>query len=125
MEAMKDQFKLDGHATFEWLEDRAFLLQHSDFEPAKMPPASTMIIGGDESTETYGILYYDSRGVARTLQMSLKDGVWKVWREAPDFSQRFTATFSDDGSIITGRWEKSMDGKNWEHDFDLTYAKIR
>ena len=125
MEATKEQFKLEGHAMFEWLEDGAFLLQRSDFEPAKLPPASTMIIGSDESTETYNILYYDSRGVARMLRMSLKDGIWKIWREAPGFSQRFTSTFSEDGNTITGRWEKSLDGTHWEHDFDLTYTKIR
>ncbi len=26
--------------------------------------------------------YYDSHGVARIYQMSLNDGVWKLWREA-------------------------------------------
>jgi hypothetical protein len=60
--------------------------------------------------------------------MSLEDGVWKLWREEPDFSpldfsQRFTGTFSDDGKTIGGRWEISQDGKTWELDFDLTYKK--
>jgi hypothetical protein len=84
-----------------------------------------MIIGRDESTETYCILYYDSRGVSRVYQMSLSDGVWKMWREVPDFSQRFTGTFGDNGQTITGRWESSSDGAHWEHDFDLTYKKAR
>jgi hypothetical protein len=26
---------------------------------------------------------------------------------------------------LTGAWEKSPDGARWEHDFDLTYTKIR
>jgi len=53
------------------------------------------------------------------------DGVWKLWRDAPGFSQRFTGTFSDDGRTIKGRWEKSGDGAQWDHDFDLTYTKVR
>jgi hypothetical protein len=82
-----------------------------------------MVIGGDESTETYCALYFDSRGVSRIYQMSLNDGVWKMWREAPGFRQRFTGTFSDDGGTIRGYWERSADGSHWEHDFDLTYTK--
>ena len=47
--------------------------------------------------------------------MSFEDGVWKLWRDEPDFSpldfaQRYTGISSDDG-------------KTWEHDFDLTYIK--
>ena len=57
--------------------------------------------------------------------MSLEDGAWKMWREAPGFSQRFMGTFSDDGNTITTRWEKSSDGVNWEHDLDLTYTMVR
>jgi hypothetical protein len=37
---------------------------------------------------------------------------------------RFTGTFSDDGDTIGGTWEKSFDGSNWEHDFNLTYRRV-
>jgi hypothetical protein len=37
----------------------------------------------------------------------------------------FTGTFCDDGSAIQGRGETSNDGSTWEHDFDLTYSKVR
>jgi hypothetical protein len=40
-------------------------------------------------------------------------------------AQRFSATISDDGNTISGRWEKSPDGRTWETDFDLTYRKAR
>jgi hypothetical protein len=57
--------------------------------------------------------------------MSFGANVWKIWREAPGFSQRFSATLSDDGTLIMGTWEKSPDGTSWEHDFDLTYTRLR
>ncbi len=114
---------------------RAFLIQHADAEPVEFPvPAEwiknspfplTTIIGLDDSTKTYSMLYADARGVLRVYQMSLSDGAWKTWREAPGFWQRFVGTFSDDGNTITGYWEKSSDGSHWEHDFDVTYTKIR
>lgn len=112
-----------GRATFAWLEGGAFLLQHSEV-PRTGFPRGTMTIGRDESVETYCMLYFDSRGVSRIYQMSLSDGVWKLWRDAPGFSQRFTGTFTDDGRTIAGQWEKSSDGQSWEHDFDLTYRKV-
>jgi hypothetical protein len=57
--------------------------------------------------------------------MTLSNGVWKLWRDAPDsFPQRFSGTFSDDGNTITDRWEKAEDGSNWATDFDLIYRKV-
>ena len=41
-----------------------------------------------------------------------------------DFAQRYTGTFSDDGTTIAGRWEIAHDGSTWEHDFDLTYTRM-
>jgi hypothetical protein len=47
--------------------------------------------------------------------MSFEDGVWKLWRDEPDFSpldfsQRFTGIFSDDSKSLASRWEISHDG---------------
>ena len=63
--------------------------------------------------------------VARVYEMSFSDGLWRLWRDSPGFSQRFTGTFSDDAITIAGRWERSSDGSMWEHDFDLTYTRVR
>ena len=48
-----------------------------------------------------------------------------MWRDSPKFSQRFEGRFSKDKRTITAYWEKSLDGKKWEHDFDLRYTKAR
>lgn len=44
-------------------------------------------------------------------------GSWGTMR------QRYTGTFSEDGSTITGGWEKSIDGGDWKHDFVLIYHR--
>jgi hypothetical protein len=75
--------------------------------------------------EIYTVLHYDSRGVSRVYQMSFGERVWKIWRQAPGFSQRFSGMLSDDGDSIRATWEKSRDGSDWEHDFDLIYTKTR
>jgi len=54
--------------------------------------------------------------------MSLNDGVWKLWREAPGFWQRYTGMFSDDGRTIKGALEGAAERSQWKHDLDLKYV---
>jgi hypothetical protein len=114
---------VQAQAAFQWIEDGAFLLQRSQAERPDFPKGIS-IVGADDTNETYTMLYFDSRGVSRIYQMSVNDGVWKIWRNAPGFSQRFEGKFSADGKTITSRWEKSTDGTTWELDFNGTYRKV-
>jgi hypothetical protein len=82
------------------------------------------MIGRDDASRAFSVLYADGRGVSRIYQMSFAQGVWKIWRDAPGFHQRFTGRLSPDRRGIEARWEKSEDGMIWETDFDLTHAKI-
>jgi hypothetical protein len=108
--------------TFEWLDGRFFLTQRFVTEhPAA--PSGIAIIGVGTEPDAFTQHYYDSRGVARVYQMTLDGGIWKLWREAPGFCQRFTGHISADGNMITGAWEASPDGQTWSHDFALTYLK--
>ncbi|HEX9990597.1 MAG TPA: hypothetical protein VGE45_19230 [Chloroflexia bacterium] len=113
-----------GRTIFEWSEGGSFLIVRGSVEHPAFP-SSTAILGGDGETERYSMLYFDSRGISRLYEMSLTNETWKLWREAPGFSQRFTGKFSEDGDTIAGSWERSSDGANWEHDFDLTYTKFK
>jgi hypothetical protein len=112
-----------GSTSFRWLEGGPFLLQLSEVPNTDFPRA-TSIIGPDDAAETYAVLYFDSRGVSRIYQMSWTEGTWKMWRDFPGFSQRFTGTFNKENNKITARWEKSSDGSKWKHDFDLTYTRV-
>ena len=115
---------LRGTVSFEWFDGGAFLIMRAGGMEWSGPSGSIGVIGRDDMAETYSMLYFDARGVSRIYEMSFGDGVWKQWRSAPGFSQRFTGTLSDDGSTITARWEKSSDGSHWDHDFDLTYTRV-
>ena len=117
-----------ARVTFEWLPEKRFLIERWEV-PVPEAPDGIAIIGADpNSGGNYLQHYFDSRGVARVYKMSFENGVWKLWRDEPDFSpldfsQRYIGTFSDDGRSIAGAWEINHDGKTWEHDFDLTYRK--
>lgn len=110
-----------GRATFAWIEEGAFLRLRSEApEPA---PDATWIIGSDDSADSCTALYHDSRGVARVYRMSLDAGVWRIWRDAPGFCQRYVGTLRAEGEI-RGAWEKSADGSVWEKDFDMFYTRV-
>jgi hypothetical protein len=111
-----------GPVSFEWVQDGAFLLMRQGDKPPS-PPAARWLISRDDSAPDYTVLYYDARGVSRVYHMSFEDGVWRIWRSAPGFSQRFEGRFSDDGNTMTAAWEKSFDGTQWEHDFNVTYRR--
>ncbi|MFZ0217140.1 MAG: pyridoxamine 5'-phosphate oxidase family protein [Candidatus Dormiibacterota bacterium] len=110
-----------GRTEFEWLEGGAYLLVRSH-APAPNP-TGTWIIGPDESATSGSALYHDQRGVSRVYESTFVDGVWKLWRNVPGFTQRFTGTLSPDGRRIEGTWEMSDDGTEWRHDFDLIYTR--
>jgi hypothetical protein len=67
--------------------------------------------------------YYDARGVFRIFDMSIDAKGWRLSRNAPGFSQRFTSTFEDGGATIYGRWELCQDDVNWIADLRITYRR--
>lgn len=122
-----------GQTVFEWMDGGAFLIQrfssqrfssqHSaSGDPAV--PSGMAVIGPVTETESVFIQhYYDSRGVARAYRMLMTGETLMLSRESPGFCQRYRATFSADGTVLTGAWEYSADGEEWEYDFGLTYRK--
>ena len=113
-----------GVARFEWVEGGAVLAMHHDRDESGSP-AARMIFGRDQDEEDYSVLYSDTRGVSRIYRMSFTTQEWRMWRDNPSFAQRFEASYSKDGSRMTGHWEKSIDRGAWEHDFNLEYSRVR
>lgn len=113
----------EARATFEWNESRAHLIARTTVDLPEAPNTIS-IIGCDAANGTYFQLYSDDRGVCRVYGMSIGDDEWKLWREGDPFPQRFTATISEDGDTIAGRWEKAEDGTNYTTDFYLTYTRL-
>jgi hypothetical protein len=113
-----------GQVSFEWVQDGAFLVMRMGDKPPD-PPDAIWLISRDESTPDYTVLYYDARSVSRVYEMSFSERVWKIWRESPGFWQRYEGILSNNGNTIIARWEKSSDGTQWEHDFNITYTRIK
>jgi hypothetical protein len=118
-----------ARVTFEWMADRAFVIERWTI-PIPEAPDGVAVIGWDQGRGKFLQHYFDQRGVARLYEMSLAVGVWTLERTKPDFSpfefsQRFSGTVTADGKRIEGTWEISNDHKTWAKDFDLIYTRIR
>jgi hypothetical protein len=111
-----------GTSSFEWLPGRRFLIHRSDLPPGPIP-ASISIIGGGDTSGTWPMHYFDSRGVMRTYQVTFEGDTWRWWRDHPGFSQRFTGTFADGGRTIRGRGELQQAGEPWKPDLQVTYRR--
>jgi hypothetical protein len=115
---------LHGHTSFAWLKGGAFLIMHSTMDHANMPNGIA-IFGSDDATEELFMLYVDERSVSRKYAATLRDKIWKLWRNAPGFAQRFTGTLGDNGDTISGVWELSEDGSTWKRDLEMTYTRLK
>jgi hypothetical protein len=111
---------IHGNFGCSWIEAGAVLVMR---QGGPSPPLATWIIGRDEASPDYRVLYSDGRGVSRIYAMSLTGNKRRLWRDHAGFSQRFEATVSDDRNSIAGHWEKSSNGQGWEHDFYVAYSR--
>jgi hypothetical protein len=102
---------LHGSASFKWLEGGAFIIMHAAIEHEQFP-AGVAIFGSDDSSEEYSMLYFDERKVSRKYASTLKDNVWKWWRNDAEFSQRYICTISNDGNTIVAKGEMSRNGQS-------------
>jgi hypothetical protein len=108
--------------SFAWADDGDFLVQRTDAGPPgddmpeewlkNAPFPTTSIIGYDDGDGIFSMLYSDARGVYRVYRMSIDGGLWRIWRRAEGFHQRFSGTFSRDGNTITAGWDRSTDGRD-------------
>ena len=91
-----------GTAVFEWLEGERFLIQRYRTDHPDFPDAISILgfMGEDRvddgshgaaaagGTAEMRMHYHDSRGVFRVLGTSIDGAEWRLWRNAPGFSQR-------------------------------------
>jgi hypothetical protein len=128
-----------GTVTMEWLEGERFLIHRARTDHPDFPDSIAIIgiTGRDRvdnarnsgrtvaSDSRLCMHYFDSRGVFRVYDVSIDDAEWRIWRDAPGFSQRFIGTFADGGETIDGRWELCQDDVNWDNDLEITYLRRR
>jgi hypothetical protein len=109
-----------GSTTFEWLEGGHFLVQRISTEH-ELFPGSISVIGAPEAGGGLVMEYFDSRGVRRTYGAAIEDGVLRMWRDDPEFAQRFSATLAPDA--FEGLWQLARTPGDWQDDVKVTYRR--
>jgi hypothetical protein len=116
---------LHGRTSFEWLEPGGLIRLRSSIQEDVGIPAGTAIIGSDDESGAYSMVYYDERGVSRIYAFGVQADGFRWWRDSPALAQRYTLTIADGGQTLIGRGELSQDGgSTWEQDLDLTYTRV-
>jgi hypothetical protein len=110
-----------GRMTFEWLEGGRFLVQRSRNDHELFPDA-ICVIGAPEAGEGLVMEYFDSRGVRRTYGISLDGSELRMWRDDPEFAQRYAATLGADA--FDGLWQVARTPGDWQDDLRVTYRRV-
>ena len=55
--------------------------------------------------------------------MSFEKGVWRIWRDAPGFRQRFEGRLQQKGRKIVAHWDKAEGKGPWTLDFDMVFRR--
>ena len=79
------------------------------------------MIGAPEEGDGLVMEYFDSRGVRRTYGVSLEDGLLRMWRDAPGFDQRYSATLGLDR--FEGVFELAESPGDWQEDLKVSYRR--
>ena len=109
-----------GHVTLEWVEGGHFIVQRSHNEHELFPDA-ICIIGAPETGDGLVMEYFDSRGVRRTYNIALEDGVLRIWRDHEGFDQRMAATIAPDR--YEAQYQLAETRGEWKDDLKVIYRR--
>lgn len=114
-----------GRSSFEWLDGERFLIQRSTADHPDFPNSISVIgaMADDDEDQRLSMHYYDSRGVHRVYSLEMSEGVLRIARDAPAFSQRLEARLADGGDTLAGTWLLSRDDETWDDDLEITYRR--
>jgi hypothetical protein len=109
-----------GTVRLDWLEGGHFIVQHSHNDHELLPDAIS-VIGPSETGDQLLMEYFDSRGVRRTYEIAIEDGVLRVWRDHPGFDQRMSATLAPDG--FEALYQLAEAPGDWRDDLKMIYRR--
>ena len=115
-------FVVQGQITYEWLEGGHFVVLRSHNDHPQFPDAIS-IIGAPEEGDGLVLEYFDDRGVRRTYNVEIGDGVMTWWRDMPGFDQRMVATLGEDE--MESNAELAQTPGEWQHDMKTVYRRRR
>ena len=113
--------------TFEWATGRFFLVHRFDGKVGDNDASCIEITGYDPQSESYSAHTYYSNGLTNDWRLHERDGTWTLtgdWDLAETKAKtRCTTAFSANGAVMTGRWEMSVEGGEWQTFWDVSSTR--
>jgi Protein of unknown function (DUF1579) len=114
--------KIDAVDTYQWLPGGFGLVHSVDAKVGDEKVEGAEIIGYDPDRGAYVTQYFGSDGPAAYEANLARENEALIWRMRSK-ENRFTGTFNDDGTVITGHWELLDDDGTWQPWMDITLTK--
>lgn len=112
--------ELRGRTSFAWHEGRAFLIMRNEVDEPGFPDG-VAIIGSDNPGGTFSMIYFDERGVSRTMHVTVGEET-VTWRhDNPDFAQCLTITREGDRLVSKGLMSEK--GGPWRDDLSQVFER--
>jgi hypothetical protein len=113
---------LEGRTSFTRHEGGAFLVMRSQVDHPDFPDG-VAIVGSDDSSGAYSMLYFDERGISRILSLSVGERSVTWSHDDPEFAQSLTIAAEGDKLVSKGRM--SRNGGAWEDDLSQVFTRAQ
>jgi hypothetical protein len=108
--ASGEPLDFEGTDSYEWFPGGSFLLHHVDVTMGGDAVKAIEIISYDEATGKYPMHHFDGSGKLQVSEGRFNGNGWTF----SSFTERGSFTFSEDGNVLSGTWEKLSEKKVWE-----------
>ncbi|MDQ6659894.1 MAG: DUF1579 domain-containing protein [Chloroflexota bacterium] len=114
---------ISGQVTIEWLPGGFFLQQRGEMDFMGFTIQSLELVGYDPSTKAFtSYVYSNMGGVPLPYQWDVQGDIVTHWTEG----SKYTGTFSEDGTILSGGW-RPEEGKEGSENaaYDATMIRVQ
>ncbi len=114
---------ISGRVTIEWLPGGFFLQQRGEMDFMGFTIQSLELVGYDPSTKAFSSTVYSNMGgVPLPYQWDVQGDIVTHWSEG----SKYTGTFSEDGTILSGGW-RPEEGKEGSENaaYDATMIRVQ
>jgi hypothetical protein len=114
--------KLRGRTHIQWHESGAFLVMHSEVDHPEFPDG-VAIIGSDNATGRFSMIYFDERGVSRIMDVTVSERSVTWEHDDPKFAQRLTIVAEPTGERMTSKGTMSQNRGPWTDDLSQLFVR--
>lgn len=115
----KDNSKLEGTDSYEFILDGNYILHKADVKMGDEKSETYEILKWDSFTESVKMEYFNSKGENGVMTSSLANNNFKIQGD----KIKFEGYINDENSNLVGKWYLQTNGNEWREYIDLRLTK--